>query len=317
MVKAKKKVRVVVDAMGGDYAPGEIVKGVVSAAEVADDLEILLVGPTAIVEAELAKYDASNLPIRHVSAEEFIEEGENPALAVRRKRNSSIAVATRMLKEGEADGLVSAGPTGAVASSAIQHLGMIEGIERPVIGGAIFDSAPNTVVFDCGVNMDCRPYHLLTFAVLGSVYCKKLLGVANPTIALLNIGAEGSKGNQLTKETYPLLEKSGLNFIGNIEGFELLSKKANVIVCDAFVGNVLFKFVESIGLFKDDAGADEKRDLGGGLIWGINGIVRKIHGHSRAPHVAVKIQHVKLAVEVDLIGAIKAELATVAKGVNL
>jgi len=316
MAGAKKKVRVAVDAMGGDYAPDEIVKGVVSAAE-KDGLEILLVGPTDIVEAELAKYDTAGLPIRHVRAEEFIEEGENPALAVRRKRNSSIAVATRMLKEGEADGLISAGPTGAVVSSAIQYLGMVEGIERPVIGGAIFDAAPKTVVFDCGVNMDCRPYHLLTFAVLGSVYCKKMLGVANPTVALLNIGAEGGKGNQLTKETYPLLEKSGLNFIGNTEGFELLSGKANVIVCDAFVGNVLFKFVESIGLFKDSAGADEKRDLGGGLIWGIKGIVRKIHGHSRAPHVAVKIHHVKLAVEVDLIGAIKSELAAIAKGLNL
>jgi len=232
---------------------------------------------------------------------------------VRRKPNSSIAVAVKMMKDGEADGLVSAGPTGAVVTSAIFHMGMIEGIERPVIGGAIFDPAPKTVVFDCGVNMDCRPYHLITFAVLGSVYCKKLLGVDDPTIALLNIGKEESKGNQLTKETYTLLEKSGLNFIGNIEGFELLSERANVIVCDAFVGNVIFKFAESVGLFKDDAGADDKRDLGGGLIWGVNGIVRKIHGHSRAPHVAVKISHVKLAVEVDLIGAVKSELAAVMK----
>ncbi len=315
MAKTKKTVRVVVDAMGGDYAPGDIIKGVVSAVE-KGGLEILLVGPTDIVEAELAKYDTAGLPIRHVRAEEFIKEGENPALAVRRKPNSSIAVAIRMIKEGEADGLVSAGPTGAIVSSAIQHLGMIPGIERPVIGGAIFDAAPKTVVFDCGVNMDCRPCHLLTFAVFGSVYCKKLLGVANPTIGLLNIGAEGSKGNQLTKETYPLLEKSGLNFIGNVEGFELLSGRANVIVCDAFVGNVLFKFVESIGLFKDSAGADEKRDLGGGLIWGVNGIVRKIHGHSRAPHVAVTIHHVKLAVEVDLMGAIKSELAAIVKQIK-
>jgi len=221
-----------------------------------------------------------------------------------------------MMKEGEADGLVSAGPTGAVVTSAICNIGMIEGIKRPVIGGAIFDAAPKTVIFDCGVNMDCRPYHLLTFAIIGSVYCKKLLGVADPAVGLLNIGAEGSKGNQLTKETYPLLEKSGLNFVGNIEGFELLSERANVIICDAFVGNVLFKFVESIGLFKDSAGADEKRDLGGGLIWGVNGIVRKIHGHSRASHVALKITHVKLAVEVDLIGAIKSELAAIKKRIK-
>jgi len=307
-VKAGQKIRVAVDAMGGDYAPEEIVKGAVSAAE-GDGLEVLLVGPQDAVGAELAKYNTSGLPIRHIPSDGYIEEGENPALAARHKPNSSIAVAMRMMKEGKADGLISGGPTGAVVTSAIYTIGMIEGIKRPVIGGAIFDAAPQTVMFDCGVNMDCRPYHLLTFAIVGSVYCKKLLGVPEPTVALLNIGAEGSKGNQLTKETYPLLEKSGLNFVGNIEGFELLSERANVIVCDAFVGNVLFKFVESIGLFKDSAGDDEKRDLGGGLIWGVNGIVRKIHGHSRASHVALKISHVKQAVEVDLIGAVKSELA--------
>lgn len=316
MVKANRRVRVAVDAMGGDYAPGEIVKGAVLAAE-KGDLDVALVGPTDIVEAELAKYDASNLPISCVRADEFIKEDENPALAVRRKPNASIAVATKMVKAGEADGLISAGPTGAIVSAAIQYLGMIEGMERPVIGGAIFDPAPNTVIFDCGVNIDCKPYHLLTFAVVGSIYCKKLLNIANPTIGLLNIGAEETKGNQLAKETYRLLQKSGLNFIGNIEGNELLSGRANVIVCDAFVGNVVFKFVESLGLFKDLAGKDKKQDLGGGLIWGVNGIVRKIHGASRAPHVAVKIHHVKLAVEADLIGAVKSELAAFAQAVNL
>jgi len=316
MVRADQRIRIVVDAMGGDYAPGEIVKGAVLAAE-KTDVEVALVGPTDIVEAELAKYDVSHLPIGCIRADEFIKEGENPALAVRRKPNASIAVATKMMKEGEAEGLISAGPTGAIVASAIQYLGMMEGIERPVIGGAIFDPAPNTVVFDCGVNIDCKPYHLLTFAVVGSVYCKKLLNITNPTIGLLNIGAEESKGNQLTKETYRLLQRSGLNFIGNIEGNQIMSGRANVLVCDAFVGNILFKFVESLGLFKDSAGRDEKRDLGGGLIWGVNGIVRKLHGSSRAPHVAVKINHVKQAVEVDLIGAIKSELTTIIKEIKL
>ncbi len=308
MAKANGKIRVVVDAMGGDYAPEEIVKGAVEAAK-DEGLEVLLTGPPDIVEAELAKYDTSGRAIRNIPSQDYIKEGENPALAARGKTNSSISVAMRTLKNGEADGLVSAGPTGAVVTSAIVNIGMIEGIKRPVIGGAIFDAAPKTVMFDCGVNMDCKPYHLLTFAVIGSVYCRKLLGVADPTIGLLNIGKEGAKGNELTKAAYGLLEKSGLNFIGNVEGFELLSGKANVIVCDAFVGNVLFKFVESVGMFNDDAGADDKHDLGGGLIWGVNGIVRKVHGHSRAPHVAVKISHVKMAVKVGLIDAIKTELA--------
>ncbi len=315
MARAKRKVTIAVDAMGGDYAPAEIVKGVVMAAE-KGDVEIALVGPPDILEAELAKYNTTHLPIRRIPASEVIKETENPALAVRRKPQSSMAVATRMLKDGEADGLISAGPTGAIATSGIQYLGMIEGMERPVIGGTIFDVLPNTVVFDCGVNMDCRPYHLLTFAVIGTVYCKKLLNIANPTVGLLNIGAEETKGNQLTRETYPLLKKSGLNFIGNIEGHQIMSGKANVLVCDAFVGNVLFKFLESIGMFHDSAGREKDSDLGGGLIWGVNGIVRKLHGASRAPHVALKIGHAKLAVEADLISAIKSELTRIAQEIN-
>ncbi len=316
MVKVNQKVTIAVDAMGGDHAPGEIVKGAVMAVKNDDEVEVALVGPTEIVEAELAKYDVADLPIQCIRADEVIKETENPALAVRRKPNASIPVATRMLKEGQAGGLISAGPTGAIATSAIRYLGMIEGIERPVIGGTIFDALPNTVVFDCGVNMDCRPYHLLTFAVIGIIYCKKLLNIANPTVGLLNIGTEETKGNQLTRETYPLLKKSGLNFIGNIEGHHIMSGKANVLVCDAFIGNVLFKFLESIGMFHDLAGRKEDSDLGGGLIWGVNGIARKLHGASRAPHVALKISHVKLAVKADLISAIKSELTRIAQEVN-
>jgi glycerol-3-phosphate acyltransferase PlsX len=312
MVTPSRRIRVAVDTMGGDYAPGDIVKGAVLAAG-KGDVDIALVGPTDIVEAELAKYDASGLPIRCVRADEFVKEDENPALAVRRKPNASIAVATRMVKAGEADGLISAGSTGAIVSAAIQHLGMIEGIERPVIGGVIFDPAPKTVVFDLGVNIDCKPYHLLTFAIIGVVFCQKLLDIANPTVGLLNIGTEESKGNQLTRESYHLLKGSGLNFIGNIEGSELMSGRANVIVCDAFVGNVVFKLIEKLGLFKDSPERDDKSILGGGLILGVNGIVRKIHGASRAPHVAVKIRHTKQAIEADLIGAIKSELATFIK----
>ncbi len=312
-----KRIRIAVDMMGGDYAPADIVKGVVMAADKdRDGIEILLVGPPDVAAAEMAKHKVEGLPIRNVPATDVVEEGENPAMAVRRKPGSSIVVATKLVKDGEAEGLISAGPTGAVVTSGIFHLGMIEGVERPVIGGAIFDDAPQTVVFDCGVNMDCKPSHLLTFAAMGSVYCKKLLGVADPAVGLLNIGAEPSKGNHLTKATYPLLERCGLRFIGNIEGFDLLKKKANVIVCDAFAGNVVFKLVESLGLFTDDAGATDDRDLGGGVIWGLNGLVRKIHGHSRAPHVAMKVSHVKQAVEMGLIDAVRAELAAIAAKIN-
>ena len=316
MAKATQKATVAVDAMGGDYAPADIIEGAVMGVKNDDEVEVALVGPTDIVEAELAKYNVTGLPIRCIPADETIRETENPALAVRRKPNASISVAVRMIKEGQAEGLISAGPTGAVATSAIRYLGMIEGIERPVIGGTIFDALPNTVVFDCGINMDCKPYHLLTFAAIGVVYCKKLLNIANPTVGLINIGTEESKGNQLTRAAHQLLKNSGLNFIGNVEGHHLISGKANVLVCDAFVGNVLFKFLESIGMFHDLAGREKDSDLGGGLIWGVNGIVRKLHGASRAPHVALKISHVKLAVQADLTSAIKSELTRIVQEVN-
>ena len=317
MAKANQKVTIAVDAMGGDHAPGDIVEGAVTAVKNDDGVEVVLVGNPDVIEAELAKYDIAGLPISCVQADEIIKETENPALAIRRKPNASISVAIRMLKEGQAEGIISAGPTGAIAISAIQYLGMIPGIERPVIGGTIFDALPNTVVFDCGINMDCRPYHLLTFAAIGTVYCKKLLNIANPTVGLLNIGLEETKGNQLTRAVHPLLKKSGLNFIGNIEGHHIMDGQANVLVCDAFTGNVLFKFLESIGMFHDSAGREEDSDLGGGLIWGVNGIVRKLHGASRAPHVALKISHAKLAVKADLVSAIKSELTRVAQEVTL
>ena len=314
-MKDSRRIRVAVDAMGGDHAPAEIVKGAVLAAG-ENNLDIALVGPPDIVQAELTKYDASHLPIRCVPAGDIITEGKDQALAIRRKPDASIAVAAKLLKEGEADALVSAGPTGAVVASAIRHVGMIDGIERPVIGGAIFDALPGTVVFDCGVNMDCKPYHMLTFALIGSVYCRKLLNIANPTVGLLNIGAEAEKGNQLTKETYRILEESGLNFIGNVEGNQIMNGRTNVLVCDAFVGNVLFKFVESIGMFHDTAGRENGADLGGGIIWGVNGLVRKLHGASQAPHVALKIHHARLAVEADLVDTLKSDLTGIAGGIK-
>lgn len=293
--------------MGGDYAPGDIIEGAVAAAR-RGDVEVALVGLPQVISAELAKLNHDNLPVTSVPATEVIPEGVNPALAVRHKPNSSIAVAARMVKTGEADGLVSASPTGAVVTSAIQYLGMIPGIERPVMGGAIFDAAPKTVVFDCGVNMDCKPHHLLTFAIIGHVYCKKFMDIPEPTIGLLNIGAEEGKGNQLTKDAYQLLKKSGLNFIGNIEGNQMMSGRANVLVCDAFVGNLVFKFAESLGLFHDSPEASGF-NRGGGIILGVSGIVRKLHGASRAPHVAATIHQAKEAIRADFIGALKSELA--------
>jgi glycerol-3-phosphate acyltransferase PlsX len=193
---------------------------------------------------------------------------------------------------------------------------MIDGIKRPVIGGAIFDQAPDTVVFDCGVNMDCKPYHLLTFAAIGHVFCNRFLGIKKPKVGLLNIGAEKDKGNLLTREAYPLLEKSGLNFIGNIEGNQLTDGTANVLVCDGFVGNVIFKFCGSVGLFRDLAETSGNKQ-GGGIIFGINGIVRKVQGSSRAPHIAATIHQTKEAIRTGFIDALKAELRDVIRRIKV
>ena len=343
MRESKHTVKVALDAMGGDHAPEEIVRGAVLAAE-KNDVEISLVGPTDAVAGELAKYSTSHLPLHCVEADGFIGEGESHVVALRRRPNASIAVAFKMVKAGEADAVVGAGSTGALVTSAIRSMGMLKGIERPVVGGPFFGVAPNTIIMDCGVNVDSKPSHLLTFAVIGSIYAKKLLNIANPTVALLNVGAEENKGNKLTRETYPLLQKSGLNFIGNIEGSEVLSGRANVIVCDGFVGNILIKFGEggielirgvlrnkinsypllrffkkpfkviSSSMFGENGVGTS---IGDGLIWGVDGIAIKMHGASRAPDVARKIAQAKLLADMDVIGSLKSELAAIRSQLKL
>jgi glycerol-3-phosphate acyltransferase PlsX len=280
------------------------------------------------------------LPIHCIEAGEAIREREQPALAIRRKANCSVAVAAKLVKAGEVDAMVSAGSTGATAVSAIQFMGMIEGIERPALGGTLGSFAPNIVLMDLGANVDCKPYQFLAFAIAGSVYARKLLNIANPTVALLSTGAEEGKGNELVRESYPLLKESGLNFIGNIEGSDILTGRANVVICDGFVGNILFKFYETMGdhaqdwvkkklrrypplgslakllfgrLFPVTKLSYEGEEEGAGILWGIDGVVRIAHGSSRAPHIAHAIASARNAVKADIIGCLKSELAKINK----
>jgi glycerol-3-phosphate acyltransferase PlsX len=338
------KVRVAVDAMGGDYAPGEIVKGAVLAAR-KNDVKIILVGSKNILENELSRCKFSNNSSIHIAeASQVIKEDEPPTLVIRRKPNCSAAIAAKMVKSGEADALVSAGPSGAVAVCAIQYMGMLDGICRPAIIGSLGTFAPNTVVVDFGANVDCKPHQFLTFAVAGSVFAKKFLNIADPKIALLSTGSEQSKGNEAVREAYSLLRNSGLNFIGNVEGNDILSGKANVIVCDGFVGNVLLKFYESIGtharnwteqklkkyppsgilvrilfnrLFPVTKMSSETEQGGGGILWGIDGVVRIAHGASRASHIANAIESAKKAVKTESIQSLKLELAKFNQGGKL
>jgi len=325
-----ESMKIAVDAMGGDFAPGEIVKGSVQAARELG-VDIILVGVKADIEAELAKIDTANLPIRLVEASEIIKDGEEPAFAVIRKPNSSVALATKLVKNGEADAMISAGSTGASMVAALQYLGTLSGIERPMAGGAFLQLAPKTVTLDLGANVGCQPYHLVDFAVAGSVFAKTFLGIDNPTVGLLNVGAEEGKGDELAKAAYPLLKKSGLNFIGNVEGMDIAGGKANVIVCDGFVGNILVKFCEGLGRIISQWLTQELTDnlnpsdvekvssklyglmspaevMGGGPLWGVDGVVAVAHGSSRAPQIVGTIKQAKLAVESGFVDTLRTEL---------
>lgn len=236
--------KIAVDAMGGDHAPEEIIKGAVEAAR-EGIAEVILVGDEAIVKKELDRLGpVSGVTVHHAS--EVVDMAEQPAVALRRKKDSSIAVATRLVKEGTAGGLVSAGSTGAQMSAALLMLGRIKGVQRPAIATVLPTLKGGKLILDVGANVDCKPQNLVEYAQIGSLYTEKILAVPNPRVGLLNIGTEVTKGNELTLATYNLLMASGLNFIGNVEARDIPWSDADVIVCDGFVGNSLLKFGEGL-----------------------------------------------------------------------
>jgi phosphate acyltransferase len=333
-----KRIRISVDAMGGDFAPAEVVKGAVQAAREAD-IAITLVGIQDKVEIELKQLDTSGLTINVVHAPDVIVDGEQAAFAVMRKPNSSMVVAAKLVKEGKVDGAVSAGSTGGVMVSALQYVGALPGIERPVACGPFLGLASKTVILDLGANVGCQPYHFVEFAIAGSVYARTQLGIENPTIGLLSVGAEEGKGNDQTKEAYPLLKKSGLNFVGNVEGMDIVFGKVNVVVCDGFVGNIIMKFSEGIGraigpwLAKELGGKLSADDIkavstklyrilspaevmGGGPLWGVDGYVSIMHGASKAPQIAATIKNTKTAIESDFVPILKKELEAMRQKLN-
>ena len=242
----RRPVRVALDVMGGDYAPVETVKGAMQALRSAN-AELLLVGDPAAVQAELAKYDTSGMRVTVVPSEGRIGDDEHPVQAMRQKPHASVVVATQLVKQGKADVMVSIGSTGASMASAVLSLGLMEGLERPCLGGPFLGLAPNTVLVDIGSNLDCRPGLLLSFAVLGAAFAHTYMGIENPRIGLLSVGEEAAKGNRQVQESYQLFQESHLNFVGNVEGMDFFTNKADVIICDGFVGNILLKFTEGMG----------------------------------------------------------------------
>ena len=241
-------VKVAVDAMGGDNAPTEIVKGAIAAVNENTNVKVFLVGQEEIVRKELSAYTYNNEQVEVVNATEVIETAEPPVMAIRRKKDSSIVKAMNLVKEGICDAYVSAGSTGATLVGGQVIVGRIKGVERPPLAPLIPTEKGCALLIDCGANVDARPSHLIQFAKMGSVYMEHVVGIKNPRVAIVNNGAEEEKGNALVKETFPLLKNCpDINFIGSIEARDIPTGYADVIVCEAFVGNVILKLYEGVG----------------------------------------------------------------------
>lgn len=238
--------KIIVDAMGGDNAPMAPVEASVRAVKELD-VEIVLVGKKEIVEKELSAYDYPNDKISIANADEVITNHEEPAKAVRSKKNASVVVAANMLKKGEGDAMLSMGNTGALLASGLLIVGRIKGILRPALATLLPSAKGPKMLIDAGANTNCKPKNLVQFGIMGSIYMKNVLGIESPTVGLMSNGEEEGKGDELTKETFPLLKKAPINFIGNIEGRDVMEGTADVITCDGFVGNVILKTVEGMG----------------------------------------------------------------------
>src|SRR6058998_3581977 len=266
------RVRIALDAMGGDHAPHEIVKGAVLAAT-EYPVEVILVGQEEVVRKELAAADSIPGNIEVVDAREVVEMEDTALAPLRRKRNSSVRICANLVAEGRADAFVSAGNTGASWTSARMVMGMIEGVSRPALAAILPNVNDHTLLLDVGANVDAKPNHLREFAVMGHFYAQMIFGIEEPRVGLLSIGEEEGKGNELTKETFRVLKETGLNFIGNTEGRDVYNGNADVVVCDGFIGNVVLKVSESLAetvgsMIKEEITRTPLRQIGGLLAKG-------------------------------------------------
>ncbi|PWJ51963.1 phosphate acyltransferase PlsX [Faecalicatena contorta] len=308
--------RVALDAMGGDNAPGEIIRGAVEAVKQRGDIKVLLTGQEELLKKTLSEYTYPKDQIEVVNAAEVIETAEAPVMAIRRKKDSSLVVAMNLVKNGEADAFVSAGSSGAILVGGQVLVGRIKGVERPPLAPLIPTAKGVSLLIDCGANVDARPSHLVQFAKIGSIYMESVLGKKKPTVGIVNIGAEEEKGNALVKETFPLLKEcKDINFIGSVEARDIPLGDVDVIVCEAFVGNVILKLYEGLGstliskikggmmtslrskigalLVKPALKATLKNfdasEHGGAPLLGLNGLVVKTHGSSTSKEVCNSI----------------------------
>lgn len=309
-------IKIAVDAMGGDFAPAQMVSGAVDAVNARPGILVFLVGQEQRIASELGKHSYNKDQIQVVNATEVIATQEPPVNAIRKKKDSSIVAGMNLVKNGEADAFVSAGSSGAILVGAQVIVGRIKGVERPPLAPLIPTEKGASLLIDCGANVDARPTHLVQFAQMGSIYMEHVMGIRRPRVAIVNIGAEEEKGNALVKETFPLLKEcKGIHFTGSIEAREIPHGAADVIVCEAFVGNVILKLYEGVGstlmrmvkegmtstprsrvgallvkpALKKTLKAFDDSQYGGAPLLGLNGLVVKTHGNSKRTEVCNSI----------------------------
>ena len=329
------RVRVALDAMGGDRGPEVTVEGAVAAARELGST-VILVGNEAVLRDHLARHDVRGLAMTVRHAPEAVEMGENPMSALRKKKHSSIRIGLEMVKKGEAEAFVSAGNTGAVMATALVVLGPLPGVERPAIAVVVPTVTHQAVLLDVGANVDCKPRHLLQFAIMGNVYARDILGQTRPRVGLLSIGEEESKGNELTREAFKGMEEEpSLNFIGNVEGRDVFSGIADVVVCDGFIGNVALKISEGLvetifSLLREELKKDlraragsfllvptfrrfrrriDSSEYGGAPLLGVNGVCMISHGRSTGKAIRNAIRAAEGCVNIQVIAHIREGVA--------
>lgn len=329
-------IRIALDAMGGDNAPEEIIKGAVDAVNAQTGIRILLTGKEEEIRRELEKYQYPKECIQVVPASEVIETAEPPVMAIRRKKDSSLVVAMNLVKNKEADAFVSAGSSGAILVGGQVLVGRVKGVDRAPLAPLIPTAKGAALLIDCGANVDARPAHLVQFAKMGSLYMENVVGIPNPRVAIVNIGAEEEKGNALVKETFPLLKAcEDINFTGSIEARDIPAGEADVIVCEAFVGNVILKLYEGVGgtlikkikegmksslrskiggllvkpALKKTLKEFDASEYGGAPLLGLNGLVVKAHGNSTAKEIRNAITQCVQFQKADIGGKIRDGIA--------
>lgn len=325
--------KIAIDVMGGDYAPDEVIKGCIAALKKTSCV-LVLVGQESLIKEKLKSYTYDETKVEIINANEVITMEDSAVTAIRTKKDSSMVVGLKLLKEKQVDGFVSAGNSGALLAGATLVVGRIKGVERPALAPLLPTRKGYSLLIDCGANMDAKPSYLGQFARMGTVYMEECLGVVSPSVGLINVGAEEEKGNALTKEAFGLLKADEkINFIGNIEAREIPSGKADILVCDAFVGNVILKFMEGFGnwvfsmlketftsslknkvaalmMKKSIYGIKQKfdySDKGGAPLLGVNGLVVKTHGNSKEKEICSTIMQTEAFIKNGLIQKIAAK----------